>query len=116
MKWSGRRRNMTKSQCNVCEGVLGPARFPGLLRCRSCSFVTADLSLSDAQLRDLYTEKYFVGQEYSNYRADRQVIQKNFRARMKVLSPYIEKAEEKRLFEIGCAYGFFLDIAKSQFF
>jgi SAM-dependent methyltransferase len=104
-----------KRDCLVCGGNYGPSRIPGLLRCQECAFTTADLNLSEAQLRQLYTAGYFAGNEYRDYVADRPVIEKQFRFRLQRLLRLVPNAPDKNLFEIGCAHGFFLEVARSTF-
>jgi len=58
---------------------------------------------------------FFFGEEYSDYVADQRVIQKNFRKRLSVLRRFINPEKHSRLLEIGCAYGFFLDLVRKQF-
>jgi 2-polyprenyl-3-methyl-5-hydroxy-6-metoxy-1,4-benzoquinol methylase len=101
--------------CLVCGGKLRPSRIPGLLTCEECQFTTANLTLSEEQLRQLYTADYFTGNEYRDYVADRSVIEKQFRLRLRRLLPFVTDARAKRLFEIGCAHGFFLEVARNTF-
>jgi 2-polyprenyl-3-methyl-5-hydroxy-6-metoxy-1,4-benzoquinol methylase len=108
-------RESMKLDCLVCGGKLRPSRIPGLLRCEECKFTTANLSLSEEQLRQLYTAAYFAGNEYRDYVADRSVIEKQFRLRLRRLLPFVTDAPARRLFEIGCAHGFFLEVARSAF-
>jgi SAM-dependent methyltransferase len=108
-------RESMKRNCLVCGGKLRPSRLPGLLRCEECKFTTASLSLSEEQLRQLYTAGYFTGNEYRDYIADRSVIEKQFRLRLRRLLPFVMDARAKRLFEIGCAHGFFLEMARNTF-
>jgi 2-polyprenyl-3-methyl-5-hydroxy-6-metoxy-1,4-benzoquinol methylase len=86
-----------------------------LLSCEECKFTTADLALSEEQLRQLYTADYFTGNEYRDYVADRSVIEKQFRLRLRRLLPLVTDAHNKNLFEIGCAHGFFLEVARNAF-
>jgi len=86
-----------------------------LLRCEACSFTTADLALSEEQLRRLYTERYFAGDEYRDYVADRPVIEKQFRLRLRRLLKFVPAERRRNLFEIGCAHGFFLALAAEEF-
>jgi 2-polyprenyl-3-methyl-5-hydroxy-6-metoxy-1,4-benzoquinol methylase len=99
----------------VCGGSYTPSPLPGLLQCGRCGFISADLELSDAEIRRLYAEDYFKGAEYHDYVADRATIQKHFRARLRRLLRYVPDAANRRLFEIGAAYGFFLDVARGHF-
>ncbi len=82
---------------------------PGILKCPSCGFVFADTQLSAADLQKLYQRNYFFGNEYLNYLDDKPALQKNFKARTRTLSRY---SPGGNLFEIGCAYGFFLELAQ----
>lgn len=95
--------------CLVCGGSLGPARIPGLLACGGCGFITADVRLSDAELAALYGPDYFHGEEYHDYTAEEDSLRENFRRRIAVIQRVMPGFRRARLFEIGCAYGFFLD-------
>jgi cyclopropane fatty-acyl-phospholipid synthase-like methyltransferase len=104
-----------KRDCLVCGGKYRPSRIPGLLTCEECQFTTANLALSEEQLRELYTADYFTGNEYRDYVADRAVIEKQFRLRLRRLLRFVPEAPGKNLFEIGCAHGFFLEVARKAF-
>lgn len=100
--------------CLVCGlNGLSASRLPGLLRCRQCGFVTADLRLDSAELLRLYGPDYFHGQEYGDYQAERASLHINFKRRLGELMAMAGNA--RSLFEIGCAYGFFLELAKPLF-
>ncbi len=104
------------SRCLVCHGALAPhPRLPGLHECSSCGFVTADLSLSEDELRALYGADYFHGDEYSDYLSEAPELRENFRRRIATLLRYQPENERGRLFEIGSAYGFFLDEVRSAY-
>jgi len=98
--------------CIVCGGTYAPAqRFPGLVQCSKCGFLSANLSISDEELRGLYGEGYFKGEEYLDYIAEEPSLRLNFRNRLTTLkrvAPHLHRCD---LFEIGCAYGFFLEEA-----
>ena len=102
--------------CLVCEGGLGPAtRRPGLMECARCGFVTADLEPSEAELRRVYGRDYFHGLEYADYLAEADSLRLNFERRLATLDAFVGDARGKSLFEIGCAYGFFLDVARARY-
>jgi len=103
------------ARCMVCGAKFCPSRIAGLLECEECKFTTADLSISEEDLRQLYTARYFAGEEYRDYIADRPVIEKQFRLRLCRLLKYVQRPEQKNMFEIGCAYGFFLSVAQASF-
>ncbi|GHA85616.1 class I SAM-dependent methyltransferase [Cognatilysobacter bugurensis] len=98
-----------KHDCLVCGGGYGPCKLPGLKQCAACGFITADLRISDADLSALYGEDYFHGEEYRNYVSEEESLKANFRRRIQTLQQLIPDLARKRLFEVGCAYGFFLD-------
>ncbi len=102
-------------KCVVCGSTCFRPFYDRLLQCTECRHVFADLNLSDDELFRLYKRNYFFGDEYSDYMADKAVLQKNFRLRLKVLLAYLDPGRRRNLLELGSAYGFFLDIAKDYF-
>jgi hypothetical protein len=106
---------MTRGACIVCGGAYAPSKLPGLLVCRSCSFITANVAVSREDLEALYSATYFAGEEYKDYLAERRLIEKHFRIRLQTLLGYIPDPRGKHLFEIGSAYGFFLSVARDRF-
>src|SRR3984957_20625094 len=101
--------------CAACDSSSNEPIFGGLLRCRHCGHAFAPPEATDEDLAAIYTERYFAGEEYHNYLADKDVAQRNFRSRLRVLKRFMDSARHKRLFEVGCAYGFFLETAKDSF-
>lgn len=95
--------------CLVCGDSYRPSRLPGLKQCRGCGFITADIGLSDAELESLYGRDYFHGGEYRDYIAEGASLKFNFRRRITTLKALIPAFASLNVFEIGCAYGFFLD-------
>ena len=96
--------------CILCGRDAGNhALYTGILQCPSCGFVFADAKLSAADLQKLYQRNYFFGNEYLNYLKDKPSLQKNFSARIRTLLKYSSGGS---LFEVGCAYGFFLELAQ----
>lgn len=95
--------------CLICSSGLEPARVPGLVRCAVCAFVTTNLNLTDADLKKLYGYDYFHGQGYHDYLAEEESLRLNFRRRISVLQSLRPNLRSADLFEIGCAYGFFLN-------
>lgn len=101
--------------CVACGSGDTRPFHPGLLRCAGCGHAWADLQLGPDELEALYRRDYFFGDEYLDYVADRATIQKNFRLRLAVLERIRDPARHRRLLEVGCAYGFFLDVARGSF-
>ena len=106
---------MSDPECELC-GRTGPAlpHFAdlGIVRCPRCDLVYYEVG---APLPELYTKDYFHGGEYPDYVGDRSALQRNFAARvrhLRRLRPAPRDGSRQRLLEIGCAYGFFLDLAR----
>jgi len=76
--------------------------------------MTADINITVEEAEVLYGKDYFHGQEYSNYTHYKVILQKNFTHRLKTLGRFLQESQSN-LLEIGCAYGFFLDLAKKLF-
>jgi SAM-dependent methyltransferase len=98
--------------CMVCGSTYGPCRLPGLKQCTKCRFITADMAMSEAELNALYGEDYFHGEEYRNYVSEEASLKANFRRRIETLQQLIPDLRQRKVLEIGCAYGFFLDEVK----
>lgn len=100
----------------VCDSPMGPAaRLPGLLECRACGFYTADMDISPEEIRNLYGHDYFHGAEYGNYEEEKHALQINFADRLSEILSLPGLPANATLFEIGCAYGFFLEMAATDF-
>jgi len=98
--------------CLVCNGNAFSPLYAGLIRCDSCSFVTADVDASEEELQALYGQYYFNGDEYADYLGDKAVIQKNLRRWLHNVRKYTPGG---KLLECGSAYGFFLELAQEHF-
>ena len=103
------------NKCILCGCTEWEMLFEGVVKCPHCGYVAADLSMNEDQVHGLYNRSYFFGGEYADYIKEKKSLQKNFRLRMKALKNFLDPLRHRRLFEIGCAYGFFLDIARGHF-
>jgi 2-polyprenyl-3-methyl-5-hydroxy-6-metoxy-1,4-benzoquinol methylase len=103
-----------KRDCIVCGGRSEPSKLPEMVRCTRCGLVSADMDISDAELADLYGSDYFHGSEYLDYIAEQESLRLNFQNRIKTLRQTVPDLGARDLFEIGCAYGFFLDEVRSS--
>ena len=81
----------------------------------ACGFVSAARMPSDAEVHRLYDERYFHGVEYEDYVRDRRCARRNFDSRLRVLRSFLQPTRHRHLFEVGSAYGFFLDLARREF-
>src|SRR5262245_18485827 len=102
-------------ECAACGASQWTAAYGGLLRCGDCGHVWAGLEVGDQQLAALYQQHYFAGEEYTDYVGDRESLTSNFDARLRTLDRFLDPARHRRLLEVGCAYGFFLALARKRF-
>jgi SAM-dependent methyltransferase len=101
--------------CEVC-GSLGRAPLFDkagyrVVRCTGCGHIFVPLQLTDAELAHKYESEFFSEGAYSDYVRDREVLQRNFARFVAILRSHRPEPGGS-LFEIGAAYGFFLDLAK----
>ncbi len=101
--------------CLICRRTDVAPLYEGLLRCRNCQYIFADLNLNDDDFARLYDHSLFKEGEFFDYAADRKYLTRNFRLRCKVLRRYLDPERHQRLLEIGSAYGFFLDVVRAEF-
>jgi 2-polyprenyl-3-methyl-5-hydroxy-6-metoxy-1,4-benzoquinol methylase len=98
-------------QCLICSNNSFILLYDDtLLQCKKCGFVTANMHLTDHELKAVYNKEYFNGEEYQNYLEDKEVIQKNFFNRLKSIRKKINISSNASYLEIGCAYGFWGEI------
>ena len=83
-----------------------------LLKCRTCGLAYCPEMPDPERVADLYGEDYFHGDEYFDYVQQRPALEANFRRRLRSIEPYLIKTAG--LVELGCAYGFFLALAKDE--
>ncbi|MEI6437692.1 MAG: class I SAM-dependent methyltransferase [Candidatus Omnitrophota bacterium] len=98
--------------CLICQHPQLEDLFRGIRSCPACRFAQADLSLTPAQWQNLYTTKYFFGEEYADYLSEEAPLRRNFRRNLAFMSRFCPSG---KLLEIGCAYGFFLDEAQRNY-
>jgi SAM-dependent methyltransferase len=100
--------------CVVCRDInpdLQPF-WPGLKQCRHCGHCVGDVDMQRLDLKTIYGANYFCGEEYADYLQDRSVFDKQFRDRLRFMSKFRASGD---LIEIGCAYGFFLAVARRNY-
>lgn len=87
-----------------------------LYRCSRCALVRTDLGATyDTFVRRFYSREYFEGDPtrsaYSDYEHDKPLIVRNMR---KFLSFIKRHKIEGRLLDVGCAFGYFVELAQSH--
>ncbi|HMS31031.1 MAG TPA: class I SAM-dependent methyltransferase [Candidatus Saccharibacteria bacterium] len=98
--------------CIACDSKKFTNYGEQLVKCTGCGLVVAKEIPTFAELQKLYEEEYFFGMEYSDYKADRPALEKNFRTRINHLKKYLQP--KSKVLEIGCAYGYFLNMIKED--
>lgn len=102
--------------CIVCEVSNFIFLYKNALKkCKACGFVTANIEIGTDELKKIYTENYFKGEEYLDYLKDRRALQFNFRSRLQQIQSHVQDIKFKNILEIGCAYGFFAQILKDKY-
>lgn len=100
-------------RCLVCGGELINSKLKGLVECKDCGFITTDILLSEDEIKKLYSEGYYNGEEYDDYLRDEKMISRQFSKRLDTIDRLCSGIE--RVLEIGCAYGFFLREASKRY-
>lgn len=97
-----------KNICQICGSINFIKKWNDvLIECNDCGFISTNLELSDAEIEEIYSEKYFKGEEYSDYEADKASICLNFEKRLQYLQHNNLCGAMSNVLEIGCSYGFF---------
>ncbi|MDH4127181.1 MAG: class I SAM-dependent methyltransferase [Spirochaetota bacterium] len=103
------------NKCIICDDKrFGKIFNDKLLKCKKCSFITANMSIDKEILEKTYTENYFIGQEYLNYLDEKKSLQLNFKKRLSYIYKKIGKSNISSVIEVGCAYGFFAEELKRE--
>jgi len=111
-------------RCNLCgaDDTLPVMEIDGfhIVRCRRCGLLYVNPRYGEELLQGIYTEEYydhdgivdglqFFG--YEDYLADEDNIKITFAKRLGTIERHVDRG---RLLDIGCATGFFLDLARSE--
>jgi 2-polyprenyl-3-methyl-5-hydroxy-6-metoxy-1,4-benzoquinol methylase len=104
--------NRQSPTCIVCGGANLKPFWRVLKKCASCGHCVADIDLDSLDFSRIYQDSYFAGEEYENYLGDREVFKRQFEDRLREVMAFRKQGD---LIEIGCAYGFFLEVAQAFF-
>jgi SAM-dependent methyltransferase len=95
--------------CRACGERDGePWVLSDFYTCRACGLLYYGAHVSPEELTRFYQEDYYHGKAYVDYLGDRAAMEKTFGLKVKRLAPVL--AQAKRVYEVGCAYGFFLNL------
>src|SRR5437763_781089 len=82
-----------------------------VVRCDTCGHIYVPFEGTTRDLTRWYDSAFFTNGAYANYPGEQHVFRRNF-------SRFAERVRrfrpDGRLFEIGAAYGFFLDLARAH--
>ena len=98
----------SSAACLLCGGSSSRPLFHtsrAIVECRGCGLVYAE-PVPEESLRALYSREYFQGLVYADYLGDRDAIRRNAGP---ALAELAELAPGRRLLDVGCAAGFFLE-------
>jgi SAM-dependent methyltransferase len=96
--------------CIVCRS--GPARASALrvdlVECANCGLVYAPAATEDPGQFD---DRYYHEGAYADYAQDREAIHRSAQSRLKLLERTVKG---RRLLDVGCAAGYFLEAARTR--
>jgi len=110
--------NQKYRSCNLCEGkdikFLFEKDGERIVQCVNCNLIYADGILDD---EEFYSKSFFIGKDkieasYTDYSYDKEILKPEIRKRLTQIKKY---KRQGKLLDVGCALGFFLDEAKSDF-
>ena len=87
-----------------------------LVSCGYCGHVYVPIKPENNFFEKLYSKEYFSDEKtsgYGDYFAEKRAIELTAKSRLKRLDAF--KIKSRRLLEIGCGTGFFLNVAKDSF-
>lgn len=102
-------------RCDVCNSNQSSNLYVDIKRCNDCGHIFANLSLSNNELKKIYDTDYFESAEYKDYKSETLAINKNFNRLLLKVKKHLQNTKQKKLLEVGAAYGFFINIAKLHF-
>lgn len=102
------------TKCPICGSSEVTRRLEDIARCRKCGMQFYSGYYDAQEAAELYGREYFQGKVYRDYPAEAVPRIRLFQQKMDLLRPLLPV--EGRLLDVGCAYGFFLEVAKERGF
>ncbi|MBI2541621.1 class I SAM-dependent methyltransferase [Candidatus Woesearchaeota archaeon] len=111
--------------CNLCNSdsskkIMEVNGF-NIVKCKKCGLIYVNPRLKENKLHQIYNEGYFNNQAfngselpfygYEGYIEEKEDIRATFSRRLKRINKLCRKG---RLLDIGCAFGFFLELARDD--
>ncbi len=106
--------------CRICSSKDSRILFRkddlDVVKCKSCGLEFTNADPSHAHLKEFYGEKYFrsegMGTSYSDYMLEERAMTFNAERRLKKIVDL--KPGKGRILDVGCAAGFFLNVANRE--
>ncbi len=106
-------------KCLICQSATAPffaKKGFQIVRCPDCRLMAVENVPED--LAPYYAEGYFTGdtalEGYMDYEHDKAPTKDIYRYHLKVMESLTQKKFGWSLFEVGCATGFFMELAKER--
>jgi SAM-dependent methyltransferase len=103
--------------CPCCQATAWQSRWAEFVVCQRCGLMTVAQQTSTAfgaqELHRLYGPDYFHGGEYADYLGDKSALSKTLAQHLRAVRRWVPAGN--RLLEIGCAYGFFLELIAQDY-
>ena len=111
--------------CNLCDSN-STRKFMiikgfNIVKCKKCGLTYVNPRLKERKLHEIYDKKYFSNQAfngakspfygYGRYLEDKDYIKDTFNKRLKIINKLSRRG---RLLDVGCALGFFLELARDN--
>lgn len=107
---------MKEVPCNLCKGdnsrLLFIKNSIKIVKCLDCGLIYVNPRPSERELKEKYNAGYFDGSEQFDYLAEKELYLHRFEERIRQVNSL--KPEKGRLLDIGCAVGYFLEIARKE--
>lgn len=107
-------------KCNLCKSSDSEKLFEkdgySIVKCSSCSLIYVGENITDAELKELYGEKYYKSDDdrlFSDYMAEEPARLASAESRITKLREFFPF--EGKLLDVGCAAGFFLEASKKYY-
>lgn len=114
------KKYLEEISCPLCKTrawkKLYPKQYSRIVQCTSCSLIYTNPRLKSKFLKHLYSKEYFKNNNshitgYTDYVEDERNITKTFLKRLLVIEKRVKK---RKLLDVGCATGYFLNSARKK--
>jgi SAM-dependent methyltransferase len=101
--------------CNLCgsndSDVVRRQGVFNIVKCRSCGLTYVNPRLSPLALAKEYDEEYYFGGSYDDYIGEARGFEETFEKRLEKIERVVKPG---KILDIGCAFGFFLSVARRR--